>query len=450
MNRTLLTALLLASSQAPLGSTLIAVAIPSIAQGLQTDTVQVTTLLVVSYLVTTVLFQGPGGRLSDLAGHSYTLWLGIGLFALGSIAGLVSPNLVLLSFSRSVTAVGGALVVPATMALMRELVASERRGRVFGTFGAVMALSAAIGPVVGGEIVGLFGWRAIFLASLPFLATAAVLLRLQPPPQRPATAAQTGNFLRSIDVLGLVVFGIALGLLVASARADGTARPAMLTAGLLAGAGFVIRQSRSLNPTLDVRLLLNPVMAGATAIMALQNFAMYGLLFQLPVFFEHFRGAPPRIVGYGLFSMMIGMVIASPLGGRGTDRLGSRMAGAIGAAVLSAGSLLLLRLPLFATPGDAVPYLLVFGFGMGLSSAPAQSSAMVAVPPSQAGMAAGLSSTMRYLGGIATIGVQAAVLGTDSSVSLFQHETLVALYCTAALLSLAATSLLPPKGAPQT
>ena len=249
---------------------------------------------------------------------------------------------------------------------------------------------------------------------------------------------------RSIDLIGLLVLGSALVLLVGSAESVGSQRLPMLLAGLAAGAGFVHRQWRSPNPILDIRLMRKPVMAGATAIMALQNFAMYGLMFQLPTFFEHFRGTPPRVVGYGFFSMMIGMVVASPVGGRGTDRLGSRAAGLIGAAVLLVGALLLLlRLPSFATPWDAVPFLLVFGLGMGLSSAPAQSSAMAAVPPTQAGMAAGLSSTMRYLGGIAAIAVQAAVLGPGSQVTLGQHQAIMGFYATAVLLSLASAWFLP-------
>jgi sugar phosphate permease len=97
----------------------------------------------------------------------------------------------------------------------------------------------------------------------------------------------------------------------------------------------------------------------------------------------------------------------------------------------------------FSTPTDAVPYLVVFGLGMGLSSAPAQSSAMAAVPSNRAGTAAGLSSTMRYLGGIATIAVQAAVLGGDMTVTEGSNLAMVVLYTAAALLSLGAATVLP-------
>ncbi len=447
MNRVLLAALLLASAQAPLGSTLVAVALPAIADGLGSDTVHATTLLVSSYLVITILFQGPGGRLSDAFGHERTLWTGIGLFGFGALLALASPSVWVLAAARAVMAIGGALAVPSTMALLRVLVRPELRGRVFGIFGSVMALSAALGPVIGGEVVELFGWRAVFLVSLPFLAVAAVLLRLDPPPvQEGDSARDRGEGLRGLDFMGLGLLLAALVLITAAAKLGGIERMGALLAGLAAGAVFTRRQWRAAQPVLDVRLLRDPVMGGATAIMALQNFAMYGLIFQLPAFFEHFRGTPPRAVGYGLFAMMIGMVLASPVGGRLTDRLGAQRAGLIGAAVLVAASLALCRIQSFQTPADAMVYLVMFGVGMGLSSAPAQSSAMAAVSPDRAGAAAGLSSTMRYLGGMATIAAQAAVLGGDHSVTEASHLLMIELYAAAALLSLAASLLLPRRG----
>jgi MFS family permease len=454
LNWIVLTALLLASSQAPIGSTLIAVAIPRIAEGLQADVVQATTLLVSSYFIVIVLFQGPAGRLSDRIGHLRTLWIGMGLFGFGSLAGFLGPNLAVLAAARCLAAAGGALVIPSTMALMRILSAPERRGQVFGTFGGTMALAAAIGPVLGGAILRLFDWRAIFLASLPVLLLAGLLLRRVAIPvsgdgkSEPGKAGtvmfDSGRGLLNIDWFGLALLGAALMLVLASAgRGAGEAQLLLLLGGLAAGVGFVCRQWLIADPVVDVKLLRNRVVAGGSAMMGLQNFAMYGLMFQLPAFFEHLRGATPQQVGLALSSMMIGMVVAAPLGGRASDRFGPRTAGLFGALMVLGGAVLLTRLPSFASPAAAMPSLALLGAGFGLSSAPAQSSAMAAVEPARAGRAAGLSSTIRYLGGIAVIAVQALMLGSQEQATAAAHANVAWLYVGTALLALAAASQLP-------
>jgi MFS family permease len=444
LNWVVLTGLLLASSQAPLGSTLIAVALPQIAKGLDTDVVHATTFLVSSYLVITILLQGPAGRLSDTIGHLRTLRWGMGLFALGSIAGFASPTLGMLAAARCLTAIGGALVVPSTMAIIRITAAPEQRGRIFGTFGAVMALSAALGPLLGAEIVGSLGWRFTYLASLPFLAAAVLIVQSHhiSDPVPKAEGALRG-FSWGVGWRALALLAAALVFVVGAGKLAGSLRLLLLAGGLASGALFAAVQWRSSRPALDVSLLRNPVVAAGTGIMALHNFVMYGLLFQLPAFFEHFHDTSTRSVGQGLFAMMLGMVVASPLGGRLADRLGARLAGLLGTGVVLAGTLLMCRLASFASPLDAAPALLLLGAGLGLASSPAQSSAMAAVTPAKAGMAAGLSSTMRYLGGIATIAVQAAFLAGDGSVAMAPHVTLVTLYVAAAALAVGAATLLP-------
>jgi MFS family permease len=137
------------------------------------------------------------------------------------------------------------------------------------------------------------------------------------------------------------------------------------------------------------------------------------------------------------------MVGASPIGGRLTDRIGPRRSALIGSSVLLSGSLMLCRLADFDTPAGALLPLLVFGIGMGLCSAPAQTSCMAAVKPAQAGMAAGASSTARYLGGIATILVLGAVLGSSASATVGQHEVMQWLFAGAVLISVGAGFYLP-------
>lgn len=450
--------LLLVAAQMPLGSTLIAVALPSMGTSLAIDPILVTSVLVTSYLVVNLVSQGPGGKLGDLFGHQRILWIGIALFTLSALVGLAAPGLPMLVLSRCLMAAAGGLVMPATMALFRLHIPAERRGRTFGLFGATMGTAAALGPVLGGELVSRFGWRSIFFAPLPCIALIVGVLRLHPLPARPvppadtkggtAGAASAANIkgFAGFDWAGLALMATTLTLLVVAPRLDAALRAALWTGAGAAFIAFLLRERRAAQPVFDLALFRTPAFAAGTAVTSLQNFAMYGLMFQLPQFFEHLHGTPPREVGYTLFAMMIGMVITSPVGGRLTDRIGARRTALCGAACYLLGSLLMCRLAAFTAPIDAALPLLLNGLGLGLCSAPAQSSSMSAVPPARAGSAAGVSSTMRYLGGIAGVLVLDAVLGDKVSATMGRHVIMTWVFFGAVCLSTLACARLPRSG----
>ncbi|MDX1464672.1 MAG: MFS transporter [Halomonas sp.] len=440
-------ALLIASAQAPLGSTLIAVALPAIGIGIGADLVLITGLLVTGYLVVNVVCQGPAGKISDLIGHSRILWTGIGLYVIGAGIGLLAPGVGLLFVSRCTMAAAGALVVPATLALMRLHVPTARRGRIFGLFGATMGIAAAGGPALGGEIVSLFGWRAVFVANLPFLALSALLLHRYPLPAGHIPARRSLRALtQSLDGVGIGLLALSLALLIVASRLDGPGFIAAILAGTLVGIAFVTWEAKAAAPVFDPHLFSLPAFAAGTMMIALQNFAMYGLLYQLPQFFAVFRGAAPRDIGYMLFVMMIGMVVAAPVGGHLADRISARSTALLGCALLLSGMLQLWQLGSFESPQDAMLALLIFGLGLGLCNAPAQASLMGAVASQQAGMAAGVSSTMRYLGGILSILVLGVVLGGDTIVSVTRHEIMIGLFTVAIVLSALMSRRLPGAG----
>ncbi|HVU00756.1 MAG TPA: MFS transporter [Polyangiaceae bacterium] len=441
-------ALLLACAQAPLGSTMIAVAIPSIAKTLSEDVATATSLLVTSYLVVNIVGQSPGGKLGDVLGHSRTVRFGMVMYALGSLAGLVANRLSILVVSRATMALGGALVVPATMALLRVHVPAERRGRVFGLVGATMGLSAAIGPPLGGEIVTRFGWRGIFAASLPFLAVAAVLSRIFRLPRREGgDEGKAKEGLRRFDYVGSALFAVALGALVVASKVAPSRRLSMLAASLAVLVGFVLWELRAKDPVLDVRLFAIRGFATGSLGVTFQNFAMYGLIFQLPQFFTGLRGATARDVGRILFVMMLGMFLTSMLGGRLSDRWGARRIALAAQIPFLAGFGLLTRIPEFQTPKDAAPALLLLGVGLGLSGAPFQATAMTSVSAARSGMAAGGTSTMRYAGGVVSILLLGVVLGEGGHATIENHLAAVRVFLVGGVLSAITAALLPGRTA---
>ena len=435
-------AFLIAAAQAPLGSTLIAVALPPLAQSLEINLALATGLLVTSYLITSIAAQSPGGRLGDVLGYARAVNMGMLLSACGAVLGLAEHGLVALTVARCLVALGGALAVPSTLALFRVYIPAERQGRVFGLFGAVMSLAAAIGPPLGGEIVARFGWRGIFMAHLPWLAVAALLAWWRPPPAVRAVR-RVSEFITEFDWIGTLLLCAALSLLVAASKLSGLSQGMTLAGALLGTAAFTAWELRTKSPVFDPRLFTYRGFLVGGGIIALQNFAMYGLLFQLPQYFTTVRGFPPDAIGRYLFFLMGAMFIASPVGGRLTDRIGFRLTALTGCAPLLGGMAWMTRIGHFDAPSQAALPLFLAGMGIGLLNAPSQAAAMAAVPSSKAGMAAGGSSTLRYLGGTLTILMLSALLGGPAGQSPSGHEAATTAFAIAALLAALATLALP-------
>jgi MFS family permease len=416
---------LLAAAQAPLGSTMIAVALPSITLDLHADPALVASLLVTTYLIVNIVSQSPGGKLGDVLGHARSIRLGMGLQALSGLVGIFASRLGWLAFSRCALALGGALVIPATMALLRLHVPAERRGRVFGLVGATMSLSAAIGPPLGGKLVTSFGWHAIFYVSLPCLALAAVITRLAPPPAPgPGRRTSLREFARGFDWTGSALLTASLVALVIVPKLHGAALWAAIAACAGFAFAFVRWELRCASPVLDPRLFQRRAFSAGSAIIGLSNFAMYGLLFSLPQFFQQVRGAKAEQVGAVLSAMTLATFVTSPLGGRLADRIGARGVALAGLCTMLAGVLWLGHAAALRTAFDAVGGLVLLGVGIGLSTAPAQAAAMAAIDSARSGMAAGATSTLRYLGGALSILMLSAILGGEhNTITAAAHET---------------------------
>jgi MFS family permease len=433
---------MLSTALVPLGSTMIAVALPAIGGDFASDPSTLTQWLVNSYLVVGIVLLSPAGKLGDVWGARRALSLGQLLFAGGAVLGIVGASLAWLIAARVTMAAGGALIGPATMSLLRNSTPPLYRARVFGVFGAVMGLSAAVGPPLGGVLVQALGWRSIFLVNFPILAGGAALLRgLDVAP----AARQAVRF----DWLGTALLAAGLTAAVAGSKAAGPLAPALLGAGALVLALFLRWERSAPEPVFDPALLRRRAFAAGGALVALQNLAMYALLFQLPLWFGDVLGRSSADVGRVLLGMMISMVACAPLGGRISERLGARAVAVAGTALAVAGLLLLAGSGL-GRPSDALLPLVLLGVGLGITGAPAQAAALSAVDREQSGMASGALSTLRYLGGVVGIGALGLVLegapAADLDAALAAHRTALRVFTAALLLALIPAALLPGRG----
>jgi MFS family permease len=343
-------------------------------------------------------------------------------------------------------AAGGAVVVPATVALMRIELPDERRGRAFGTFGAVMPLAAAVGPVVGGELVGAFGWPSIFLANLPVLALSAVLAVRA----RRALVAVDRATLPRFDWAGTVLLAATLTSLVLGLEASGTESIALAATCLTLLAPFVWWQRRAADPVVAFSLFRSLPFAAGTLLVALHNLVMYTMLFELPEVLAALLSWDAAASGRLLIFLMSAMVLTSLVAGRLTDRVGSRPVAVAGSLVCLAG-LGVLAAASLSTSGPVRLSLALLGVGIGLTAPAAQNAALSAVAPKRSGVAAGMSSTMRYLGGIIGVAILGRLLDLrgNRDAILYDHRTILAVFAAALLAGLACAALLPGRGSPR-
>jgi MFS family permease len=215
------------------------------------------------------------------------------------------------------------------------------------------------------------------------------------PPRRGERSTKTPHF----DWLGSTILGVAVVLLVYAVN-----RTSLLLAAAAAVvlAVFIARELRTDDPVLDVRLFTRAPFAAGSSIVGLQNLAMYAMLFLLPFYLAD-RGAART--GRTLLLFTLSMVLASPIGGRLSDAVGARIVANAGALIATAGA------ALFIAQGELVASVILMGTGIGISTSPSQASALGAVPASQAGVASGALSTMRYLGGVIGSGLVTVLAG---------------------------------------
>lgn len=277
----------------PLGSTMIAVALPSIGLEFSRTPGELTQWLVNSYLMINVVALGPGGKLGDRWGYRRTLRLGQWLFGAGCLLPLIFHAFEALVAARILMALGGAAMVPTVMAVFKITVPEAKRHRVFGYFGAMMGFAAAVGPSLGGLLVHHFGWVSIFLMNLPplllsvFFSMGFFKHALE---EAPATKF-------SFDWTGTLLLALALVCLV-----GGTKQSLLFFPAPVLMAGFIWWQTKTPYPLIDPKLFSHRSFAAGCAIVALQNLAMYALLFQLPYLLKLLYQWGPEQAGHYMTS----------------------------------------------------------------------------------------------------------------------------------------------------
>lgn len=384
---------------APLNSTMIAVALPSI-RGQFHVGVGTVAWLVTGYLVLMASLQPIAGRLGDRLGRRPLLLGGLGAFAVASVGAALAPGFGWLLACRLLQAVAAALAWPNAGAAVRALVPEGRRGRVFGWLGTATSLAAATGPLVAGLLIWLAGWQAIFWVNLALVLPAFLLVRRALPPSPPGRARGPGpafDFVGAGSLSVLLALGAAFVIL---GRHFGLAQLAQGVALLAAAAAFLAYEARHAAPVLQPRLFARRAFAAAAGGIALGNFAMYVSLLAVPLLLATRPGWTAAGTGWVLTALSGATLLAAPCGGWLADVRGRRAPTVGGLAVMTVGAGLL---ALAGGALGAAPLLVgltLIGGGIGLAGAGLQTAASESVPAADAGLALGMYSTSRYLGSI--------------------------------------------------
>jgi MFS family permease len=415
--RWLQVAMATASLLAPLNSSMIAVALPAIRSEFHVG-VGPLTWLVSSYLIAVAVSQPVGGRLGDAAGHLRVVTAGLVAFIVCSAAAAMSWNFASLVVFRSLQGIGAAFIMPNAVAYLRRQAAPGQLGSVLGTNGAAISAGAALGPIVGGLLLVLGGWRWLFLANIPVsLVALGMVLRARP---------DRGGGLKALrlDVVTLIALAGAFAGMTLLGSAVRLHSVAIVAAGLVVMpaslAVYALRYRQQRRAIVDLRLFTRRNYAAAAAGTALSNLVMYAALIAMPVYLGDVRGVGDGAIGALLFSMSIAMVAIAPFAGRSSDRIGSRppiIAGAVALLVAAATLALIIGGPAVAML--AVPLVLI-GVGLGIAQAAQSAAALRAWPPEMAGSAAGTFSMMRYVGSVTGTAIIAAVLGAHPGEGSFR------------------------------
>lgn len=436
--RTVLVAVALGALLAPLNSTMIAVALPDIVDDFDSS-IGTVGWLVTSYLLALAVVQPVAGKLGDRHGRRPFVVGGLIVFGVASLGAALAPSLPFLIGFRVAQAVSGAVVFPNGAGLIRELIPASRRGGAFGIVGGSIALAAGLGPLIGGVLVGVGGWRAIFLVNVPFVA-AALALAWRAIPRTPGVVPETAFDWPGAALLAAVLGGSA-ALVVESASAPFVLAPGIPLLLVLA-AVFIRRELRHPDPVFQPRFFSVRPFAAANAGISSSNLAFYTVLLATPILLTRHLDWSSLQVGVALAFLSAPMVVLSPIGGRLADRYGRRLPAVAGCVVLTAGIAPLAVAPDLETAA-LLPCLLLMGSGVGLSTAGLQASAIEALEPVHAGVAAGLFSTSRYIGSFAGSIALARLLDESEGLSGFHAVFVIALV--GAIVSVLVTLALPSR-----
>ncbi|MFE2459383.1 MFS transporter [Streptomyces sp. NPDC059402] len=404
--------MLLGSVLNPINSTIIAVALVPIGRALGAPASQTAWLVSALYLATS-LGQPVVGRLIDVFGPRRLFLLGTGLVGVAGVVGALSPNLGMLIGARVLLGFGTCAGYPAAMALVRS--EAERTGRdspggVLTALAVANQTIAVVGPLLGGLLIAVGGWRATFALNVPLAVAAVVLGLLRLPKADPASGStRHGNLAARLDLPGMGLFAAMLVTLLLFLMNPHLGDWYLLALSATAGAAFAIQELRAATPFIDLRVLGGNTPLLATYGRALVAYVVaYAFLYGFTQWTEEGFGLSPFHAGLAQMPMFLLAIGVSIVSGRGTGVRGKLLLGAAGQIV---ACLVILTLTGDSPLWTLLLVALVFGVPQGLNNLALQNSVYFQADPERTASSAGLLRTFAYIGSMVATSATAASFG---------------------------------------
>jgi len=391
-----------------LDNTVVNVALPSIQRDLSAS-ISGLEWTINGYTLSFAVLLATGGRLGDIFGRRRMFLTGVVIFALSSATAGFAQAPVDLVISRVVQGVGAALMMPGTLSIITDAFPAHERGKAMGTWAGVSALALAVGPVLGGFLTEHVSWRAIFYLNIPVAVGAVAATIFAVRESRDTTVG------RDVDYLGVATLTASLTALVLAlveGNSWGWGSPeilALLTGAVVGLVAFVQVELRVGAPMVEFRFFTDRNFLGAVVVALIITFAMMGVFFFLALYMQDILGYSPLEAGVRFLPSTLMIVGVAPVAGRLSDRFGPRWLIVAGLTILTLSLYSFTGIAVNSTYLDLLPGFMLLGIGIALTMSPMTSAAMNAVAVEKAGIASGVLSMFRMVGGSLGVAVTGAI-----------------------------------------
>jgi len=409
--RWLLAVAVLGSGITFLDGTVVNVALPDIGRDLNAGTSSLQWVLN-GYLLTLASLILLGGALGDRYGRRRVFVIGIGLFTVASALCAAAPSTGLLVAARMLQGIGGALLTPGSLALIEASFRPADRARAIGAWSGLGGVATALGPLVGGYLIGAVSWRAIFLINLPLGIFVAVMALRHAPETMDVEAAGGQLDLRGSALAALGLAGSTYALIEAPDKGIGGVVLAAAVLGVVALVLFFVNERRCPNPMLPLGIFSSRQFSAANAVTFVVYAALGGFFFLFVSFLQISLGYTPIEAGSASLPVTLLMLLFSARAGALAQRIGPRLPLTLGPLVIAAGLLWISMVE----PGDSyltaiLPPILVFGAGLTLVVAPVTATVLAAAPARNAGIASGVNNAVARVASLLAVAVLPLIAG---------------------------------------